>query len=410
MLRPFGADTRRLVALLVLVITVGMFIGSFATTWDEVHNGGPVRRIPVGTDFATFQGAAALVLEGRSQAVYNPADLGEKLTVLASYENEPQAYGHPPFFPFFFVVPFAFLPFAPAYLLYTATGIGLLALGAHRAGSSAPQYVVGLALISIPGYATVKLGQTGFFAAAILFAVYLALRRGKDFRAGLILGLLAFKPYYAAGIAIWWLLRPRRYLRALGGAASSVIALIALGSLISDGWSTYWAYATQSMGEVLSGIAGSGFSLYEMWSMLLPDPYSTVLWLASAIMVVAVFRHFLVRVDHHLESSVAAAVIAGLLVSTRIGWYDWVLIAVPATLFWVTLPAQRSRLVTTGIWLFPVAGLSWSLARTLQSTIGVYWQSAPVILALVAWWFLRGLEPSGSKTQSPSLRPSTAAS
>jgi hypothetical protein len=385
-----------------------MLIGAFISTWQEARDGGPVARVPVGTDFATFHGAASLVVDGAGDSIYTPLALGSKIAVTTSYEESgTQLYGHPPFFPLFFL-PFAHIAFVPAYILFVVVGASALGLAIARVGAVRPIHAVGIALLSIPGYATAQLGQMGFWVGALLLAAYLALRRGHLFSAGLLIGLLAFKPLYAVGIGLWWLLSGKRYMRAIGGALSSTLGLALLGFLIPGGWSAYISSLEDTSQLFLKGGANSGFSVQEMLTMLFGDsPIATGLWLAAVLVTFVAVRRLIVGINHQLETTFALAVVVGLLLSPRVGWYDWVLLVVPAVLLWSALPERHDRLVIAGVWLLPIAAVSWPLARWLDGVTGVYVQIAPMALAIVAWWWFADL--LGSPNQRDELSETTAA-
>lgn len=387
---------------IALVIAVGMLIGAFVSTWQETRDGGPVARVPVGTDFATFHGAASMVVDGDGDSIYTPLALGSKIAVTTSYEESgTQLYGHPPFFPLFFL-PFARIAFVPAYILFVALGVGALGLAIARVGGVRPIHAVGIALLSIPGYATAQLGQMGFWVSALLVATYLAMRRGHLFSAGLLIGLLAFKPLYAVGIGLWWLLSGKRYVRAIGGAFSSIMGLVLLGFLVPGGWSAYISSLEDTSESFLKGVSNSGFSIQEMLTMLFGDsPVATGLWLAAVVVSLVALRRLIVGLNHRLEPTFALAVVVGLLLSPRVGWYDWVLLVVPAVLLWRALPERHDRLVIAGVWLLPIAAVSWPLARWFDGITGIYVQIAPIALTIVAWWWFTDLLGVPSQHDQP---------
>jgi hypothetical protein len=387
----------RLGVRIALIVAIGVMVGAIFSTWHEAQYGGPVARVPVGTDFATLQGVAVLMYEGDGEDIYTPDVLGAKLAETTGYDEiTSQVYGHPPFFVLYFL-PLAPLSFGLAYVVFAVAGAFVLGLAVARLGGLKPVPAVGIALLSVPGFATLQLGQMGLWVSALLLAVYLALRRGQPFLAGILLGLLAFKPLYAVGIGVWWLLSGRRYGKAILGAACSTAALVAAGFLVPGGWSGYLTVLDGE--EFFNSVSKSGFSMLEMWSSLLPGSgIAFVLWAATVIGLVVVFRRMVRQAANQLEFSFAFAVVLGLLISPRIGWYDWVLLVVPAVLLWEAMPERRDQLVLAGAWLFPTAALSWPVARWIENVSGVFIQVAPMVLAGVSWWLFKDLvqhsEPS----------------
>lgn len=339
--------------------------------------------VAIGTDFAVFHGAAVLTLEGDGAGAYDRGVLRAKIAETTGFEGADAGYGHPPFLGLA-LTPFAMFPFPVAYVLFLCAGTAALGFAITRVGGVRARYAVPLALISVPGFFTLQLGQMGLWVSALLLAVYLAMRRGHLFVAGLLFGLLIFKPLYAVGIGLWWLLSWRRYAKAIAGAACSAAALIAMGFLVPGGWSALLSV------QLLDGVAPSGFSVFEMWRSLVPNPaVAIVAWALSAVGIVVFSLRAMAEHEDRLGVVFALATILGLLITLRTGWYDWVLLVVPGVLLWAEVPEGRNGLVNAGAVLFPVAALSWPLARSLQELSGVYLQIAPIVLVAVSWWWLK---------------------
>lgn len=383
-------------------LAVGLLVATVVSVWQDVLGGAPISQIQVGRDFATFHGAALLVAEGHGAAMYEPTVLGARIAESAGYTNyTTQAYGHPPFFAVLFL-PLTQLPFAIAYLGFVVVSGIALAVAISRVGLERLGPAMGLIVLSVPGFWTIQLGQMGMLVSALLLAVFLSLRSGHRFVAGLLLGLLAFKPLYAFGIGVWWLLKARRYALAIAGAAFSAAAMVVLGFAVPDGWSAYRSLVSDSGGSFVADVATSGFSILEMWLAMIPvASVAIVLWLTTLGGVIAAFSQVLKRLGNSLEPSFALAVVVGLLLAPRTAWYDWVVLVVPAVLLWGAYPGLRAQVVVAGAWLFPVAALSWTVASRLEHMAGSFVQVAPVALAVVTWWWFRQALQQPSETLEP---------
>ncbi|MDX2345065.1 MAG: glycosyltransferase family 87 protein, partial [Acidimicrobiia bacterium] len=199
------------------VLAISLMVAASVGILQEVllDTARPTDRL--GFDFAVFHGTGLLVVEGNGAGMYHPEVLGPRIAAATGHsEITSQDYRHPPFFALFFV-PFAALPFVSAYLAFLVGGASALAVAISRVGLKRASPVVGVALLSVPGLWTIQLGQMGLWVGALLLAVFLSLRSEHPFRAGLLIGLLAFKPTYAMGIGIWWLFRAKKYAAAIAG-------------------------------------------------------------------------------------------------------------------------------------------------------------------------------------------------
>jgi len=372
------------------VIAIGLLFAVLITVWRNVAQGGDLEQYEPGRDYGTFHASALLVVEGNGTQLYDPDLLGTRIAEATGYEEiTTQPYGHPPFFPLYFL-PFTALPFGVAYGLFVVTGAMALAVTVRRVGIKRSGAVLGIAVLSMAGFWTVLLGQMGLWVSALMLAVFLLLRSDHKVAAGLLLGLLAFKPLYAVGIGVWWLLYPKRYAPAVAGAVLSAATISLLGFLVPEGWANYRALVGDAGGSFVSDVAQSGYSVYEMLLTLFGSTvFAAVLWLLACLVAMAAFRWTLERFHHRLEMAVAAAVVLGLIISPRVGWYDWVLLLVPGVLLWQAYPQLREKLVIGGGWLFLTSALSWTLASSLEKSFGSFFQPASLVLIAVTWWWLR---------------------
>ena len=143
----------------------------------------------------------------------------------ASVPTTPLAY-HP-------LVSWLFRPFTlptppVGFLLWAAVNLTAAGWLAHRARSLVPPgdrlWVGAAVLSSFPVAFSIYLGQVQVLLAVALAECYLALRAGKDLRAGLWLSVLLIKPQYALLLGV--LLLVKRRWAAVAGAAAGVAAAL----------------------------------------------------------------------------------------------------------------------------------------------------------------------------------------
>src|SRR5438552_6359907 len=118
-----------------------------------------------GADFIEFYTARRIVASGEGDRLYDFAlqeRVEHELTAPAVWRGL-HSFIYPPFFALLFV-PFAALPYAPAYLLWTAVGIALLLVTLRT--SVGPNWPRALpwALAFVPVFASVSYGQNGLLS------------------------------------------------------------------------------------------------------------------------------------------------------------------------------------------------------------------------------------------------------
>ncbi len=219
-------------------------------------------------DFTIFYTAGRMLRNGPASALY---DLGAQYQLQREFaphvyiRRGPLPYNHPPFEALLFL-PLAYLEFWPAYLLWTALNLGMLAISLALLRREFPQ-------IRRLSPATLVLAATGFFPIAIaviqgqdaillLLICVLALvslARQRDIAAGAILAAGLFKFHLI--IPLLLLLAIRRWRILLGFfPVAVVLAAVSVGML---GWHGPADYVHFVLQLEKSG-AGAGIGTYEM--------------------------------------------------------------------------------------------------------------------------------------------------
>jgi len=213
-------------------------------------------------DFTIYYTGARLLRNGQASALYN---LGTQYRTQLTFTHVPirqgpLPYNHPPFETILFV-PFTLLKYWPAYLVWTALNLIMLAASVVLLRRQFPQ------LAAVPPI-VLGLGATAFFPVAIgliqgqdvillLFLFVLAiicLERGNDAVAGALLAAGLFRPHLVVPLVV--LLAIRRWRILLGFVP---VALLLVGiSVAIMGWSVPFDYVRFVLRVERTGAGGFG--------------------------------------------------------------------------------------------------------------------------------------------------------
>jgi hypothetical protein len=206
-------------------------------------------------DFANFYVAGRIVRQGQSKNLYNLA-LQQKIEREISPGGPFQPYYHPPFQALLFA-PFTLLSYPHAFLLWAAMNLlvlGLIIYLLRFTGSllDTAGYWIWMAICLFFVLVALALGQDTLLLALVFLLAFLALKRRRDYAAGLVLGLGLFRFEILLPFVFIFLLRRRWKLFA--GFCTVGAALLAVSAAIV-GWSGLVRYV-QTLVEV--GGAGTG--------------------------------------------------------------------------------------------------------------------------------------------------------
>jgi hypothetical protein len=350
---------------------------------------------PAGADQVQYYVVGRLIAEGRSELIYDVPTM----TAMQREVGGPRWEGvlpfrYPPFYALCFA-PTSHLPYLASWLVWTALSLLALVVAAVSLGVEDRKGWLLAALCFYPVFAAVSFGQNSLFSLAILAATFALLRRGRPFVAGMVAGLLLFKPQLLVGVGLLWLLDVRRSWRAiLGGATTGVLLLAATALFIPAAGRRF----VEEFGAILG--MHSATTLHQLhstqgfWMLLLPGYAGAAKVLSGACSLLGVAALVMVWRRFRDEPAVtfAAAVLLTLWISPYAMVYDWSILLVPATLLWQYVPAERARwrLLFAALWL--VSFVSGPLVRAQEAVLPFAVQvSVPVFAAvlLVAWMGLR---------------------
>jgi hypothetical protein len=288
---------------------------------------------PIGTDFSNVYAAGTLIWQGRPAEAYEPArqHAAEK-AVFGGREVPFYGWLYPPFF---FVVAFlvASLPYAWGLAIWLAASFAAY-LAAMRAIVPRPETL--LIAAAFPAvFINIGHGQNGFLTAALLGGALHWLDR-RPWLAGVLIGLLAYKPQFGVLIPVA-LLAGGRW-NTIGAAAATVAALVAV-SFVTLGGGVWHAFAdsmtfTQTVVLEPGGIGWekiqSAFSAMRMWGAGVRTAYA--IQIALALMLAASLA-WLWQSNALFELKASALATASLLATPYVLDYDLVVLAVAIVFF-----------------------------------------------------------------------------
>jgi len=376
--RWLTASRARGYSLILLGLSVLAIAGWVALSNGLIDRNGK----PIGTDFSNVYAAGALTWQGRPADAYDPARQHEAEKAVFGGRDVPFFGWHYP--PFFFAIAFvvAALPYSAGLSLWLLASLaGYLA--AMRAILGRPETL--LIAAAFPAvFVNIGHGQNGFLTAALLGGALQVLDR-RPWLAGLLIGLLAYKPQFGVLIPIALLAGQRWITIAAAGAA--VVALVAI-SLVALGGGVWHAFGdslafTQTVVLEQGGTGWekiqSAFSAARNWGADVRTAYA--IQLALAIMLAGSLA-WLWRGSAAYELKAAALATASLLATPYVLDYDLVALAVAIAFF-----ARHGLSCGFRDYEISVLGMAWIVPLLSRSIAGI----TGLPLGLLAMLALYGL-------------------
>jgi glycosyl transferase family 87 len=343
---------------------------------------------PIGTDFSSFYAAGSLALTGHASDAYNMDEHHAREQAIFGPDTPYYSWNYPPIF-FLLVAPLASLPYWLALTFFQGTTLALY-LGVmaailrpvrQRRGAAASTWLP-IAAAYPAVFINMGHGQNGFLTAGILGGALMILPSRPLF-AGLLMGLLAYKPQFATMIPVA-LLAGLQW-RALSTMAFTTVVLATASCVIfgADCWVAFVGSAEISRKLLLEqGAVGfekiqSAFAAIRLWGGGMTLSY-VVQSAVSAVAACGTAWAWRYSESPHIKSAVLLASTA--LASPYLLDYDLVLLG-PAIAFLVDeIDAERPRAYEVSllvfVWIAPlftrtVAGLS-SIPLGLLATLTIF--------------------------------------
>jgi len=315
--------------LILLAVCAIAMVGWIAVSDGLIDRNGK----PIGTDFSNVYAAGTLTWQGRSADAYAPAlqHAAEK-AVFGGREVPFFGWHYPPFF-FAIAALVAVLPYAWGLAVWLAASLAAY-LAVMRAILPRPETL--LIAIAFPAiFVNIGHGQNGFFTAALLGgALHLIDRR--PWIAGLLIGLLAYKPQFGVLIPIALVASGRWRCICAAAATIAVLVAVSMATLGSGVWHAF-ADSTNFTQTVVLDQGGTGwekiqslFSAAQMWGAGVHVAYAIQIALALTL---AATIAWLWQSDAAFELRASALATASLLATPYVLDYDLVALSVAIAFF-----------------------------------------------------------------------------
>jgi hypothetical protein len=323
------------------------------TTSIVVGRNPAVSHYVVATDYAKCVAASSLALKGRAADAYDDqAEVAAERAVTGDPSFSFLIWDYPPPF-LLFVLPASMVRYGVSLAIWTLVTFAayLMVMGTITTGWDAWWPIIGF-----PGvFVTMLDGQNGFLTLALLAGGLMLLER-RPIVAGLLLGMLCYKPQF--GILLPLLLYAGGYRKTFLSAAATVVALIML-TIALFGVGAWRAFIAQ-MPEINQWLFVQGVGFFKMQSVF----GAARLWHASMMtasllqatvsIAAAAAAWWMWRKPVALQLKCAMLIVGALLLTPYVLDYDLVLLAAPIA--WIATEGLRSRFLP---WEPSILFLAW---------------------------------------------------
>lgn len=390
-------DRVRLVAIAVLAASLAGVVFLLAGSAGPNDSYGR----PLGTDFASFYAAGTLARDGLAAAAFDQAAHFAREQAIFGAATPYYAFQYPPVF-LLAGAALALLPYLPALVIWQIATLVLYVLAIRAILTMPPQdrSVDRLWLLLAVAFPAVFInfghGQNGFLTAA-LFGGALALLDRRPLVAGILIGLMIYKPQF--GLMIPLVLIAAGRWRVIFAAAATAIALLLITSVTfgADVWTGFFASMTFTRTVLLEqGDVGffkmqSVFAWVRLWGGGVTLAY---LIQGAVTLAVAAALIWFWRSNARYPLKASALLIGTLLATPFCLDYDLMLLA-PAIAF-LAIDGQRNgfcywhKIVLAALWLVPL------VARSVTEAISIP-LAAPLMLLAFVFVLQRAMSDSSGR-------------
>jgi len=326
---------------------------------------------PIGTDFSGVWTAGRMLLAGDLTGPFDPhKHVAFQREVFASPGIDVYGWHYPPFF-LAVAALIALLPYLPALLVWQAATFAVFA-ATLRAIVPGHGLLVTLVAIGFPAsLLTFAHGHNAFLSAALLGGGLLMLGR-RPLLAGVLIGLLAYKPQF--GVVLPLVLALGGHWRAIAAAAATVAAMAALSTLACgpEVWGAFLKGAVFTREVVLEQGATGWYKIQSVFSAVRSMGGSLALAygvqaIATSAVLLGLATVVVARADHRLVA--AATAIGALLATPYCLDYDMAILGV--AIAFATAHAIEKGFVPYEISLLAAVWLMPFLARPVMQATGL---------------------------------------
>lgn len=325
---------------------------------------------PIGTDFSNIYAAGTYVREDNAAAAYDPALQFQRQKAIFGEDTYFYGWFYPPFF-FFIAGLLAVFSYSNALIVWLGVTLALYGWTMLRIlrinTPDEPEPIQGrhglclLLIIAFPAvFVNIGHGHNGLLSAVLLGSGMLLLKP-KPLLAGILIGLLSYKPQF--GMLIPVALAAGGYWRSFFAASATVCVLIAASTAVYG--VEIWDAFLESTGftrNIILEQGGTGWQKIQTlfsWVRLWGGP----VWLAYTVqaactVTLALLTIWLWRKEATFELKAASLCVAAILATPYALDYDLLILA-PAIGFFAVdglkrgfLPWEKTVLAT--VWLMPL--------------------------------------------------------
>jgi hypothetical protein len=392
----------RLVALLLLAAALCGVIFLVATSNGLNDRFGR----PLGTDFSNVYAAGTYVLDGEATAPFDPELQYRREGLIFGPETPFYGWHYPPFF-LGLAALLATMPYWLALLIWQGATLALCLWVMHGvAGKDLTKDPLWLLLaLAFPAvFINLGHGHNGFLTAALLAGALLQLDR-RPIVAGILIGLLAYKPQFGLLIPLVLIVSGRWRVFCAAAATVAALALVVTFAFGMDVWTAFLASTKFTRTVVLEqGDTGwhkiqSVFSIVRMWGGGIDLAYAVQ---GTMTLAVAAALAWLWHSRATFPLKAAGLLIGTVLATPYVLDYDLMLLA-PALAFLASDGAQRGfgpyeKTALAALWLVPLVARTVALATLTPLAV-------PVMLLVFELLLQRAMTETRTPSASGILRP-----
>lgn len=350
----------------------------------------------IGNDFISFYTAGHFLNSDKLHLLYNhDAQLAYQTSIVGK-DPGLNAFLNPPFTTILYA-PFANFSYLTGYLLWSAVGISLFVYSLFLIrknllnGDYTAKEVALMAFCFWPVINWVAGGQATGFIFFILVTTFILLRNNREYFAGFMLGLLAFKPQIALGLAIPILIKGRW--RAILGGITSVSLWLSIGFLIFPEQMHEYRKVSR---EIISYLTGSGYpfwgirSIFGFSHLLFHDVFPSMTGImTAALSIIAIVWVYLVWKPLKWDPStsqwnltMAISQIVGLSLAIHLFTYDLAILLIPffIILAYIKRASNESYLDAGPVYI-------WTIIVYITSCFGASLSDVQLYLTKAAFGF-----------------------
>ncbi|MGI9518143.1 MAG: glycosyltransferase family 87 protein [Pirellulaceae bacterium] len=339
---PLLSRRRGWLALVIFPLLLVVGIGWFAPNFVD-H--GQTRQHPVGGDYLQeYVGGYLVSHAAQRDQLYDPATYRSMQhdAEWLGFQWETEHYFPMVYPPFYYA---AVSPLSQLEYL-TAVRIWLALMGLALAGSllllkrfvDIPTWLLLATCIASPVLLSLTTGQKATLLLLILTASFCLWKHGKPFAAGVVFGLIAFKPHL--GLPIGLIMLARRETSFVMGTLVTLGLLIVGSGLTGAQVCMDYVDVCLGFGEYVQSVGyhlEQGYSFWSFWQLVLGDAAAarTVTMVSSMAVLLGVMwfvRKPEVREGDQALRAFSAMVIATVLVSPHLYTYDLTMLVLPLAL------------------------------------------------------------------------------